>query len=78
MIYGLSPRLGLAGQAGAIVPFNETGDTFAISLSIGAQYMVTEKIMADAAFSLPALAGGDALETGATARVFTLGVGYAL
>jgi hypothetical protein len=76
-IYALMPKLGLAGQVALTVPFEETGDTWLLGLSIGAQYMVNEQISADLAFSLPALAGGPD-GTGADARVLTLGVGYAL
>jgi hypothetical protein len=76
-IYELMPKLGLAGQLGLTVPFEETGDTWLLGLSIGAQYMVNDQISADLAFSLPALAGGPD-GTGADARVLTLGVGYAL
>ncbi|HWM88493.1 MAG TPA: hypothetical protein VNO33_21705, partial [Kofleriaceae bacterium] len=76
-IYALSAQLGLAGQLATTVPFNETGDTWLLGLSVGAQYMVNEQIMADLAFTLPALAGGPD-GTGADLRVITLGVGYAL
>jgi len=76
-IYALMPKLGLAGQVALTVPFEETGDTWLLGLSIGAQYMVNEQISADLAFGLPALAGGPD-GTGADARVLTLGVGYAL
>lgn len=79
-MYALSPKFGLAGQAGVTVPFSETGDTYFISVAIGAQYMVTEKIAADVAFGLPLLAGGDAYEgaSGADTRALTLGVSYAM
>ena len=76
-IFALSPQLGLAGQVGATVPFEQTGDTYTIQLSAGAQYMVTDQIFADAAFSLPAIAGGNSDATGAKFRTITLGVGYA-
>jgi hypothetical protein len=76
-IYALMPKLGLAGQVALQVPFEETGDTWQLGVSLGAQYMVNEQLFADLAFSLPLLAGGQD-GTGADARVLTLGVGYAL
>jgi hypothetical protein len=77
-IYSIMPQLGLAFQAGVQVPFENTGDLWAFAVSIGGQYMVTEQIFADLAFSLPLLAGGPDDGTGADARVITLGVGYAM
>lgn len=76
-IYALTSKLGLAGQVGATVPFEDAGDFYLIAVSFGAQYMVTEKISADAAFSFPAIAGGPD-GTGTDARTLTVGVGYAL
>ena len=75
-IFAVSPQLGLAGQVGAVVPFENTGDTYSIALSVGAQYMVNEQIFADAAFSFPDIAGGGD-NAGADIRSITLGVGYA-
>lgn len=78
-MYALSPRLGLAGQLGAIVPFESAGDVYMIGASVGAQYMATENILVDAAFSLPALVSGDAIPfDAADLRTITLGVGYAM
>jgi hypothetical protein len=78
VMYALSPKFGLAGQVGVVLPFNETGDTYTIPVSVGGQFMVTDKIAADAAFSLPFLAGGELVETGADARAITVGVSYAM
>ena len=77
-LYELSPKLGLAGQLGIGLPFENTGDTYQVGISIGAQYTVSDQLFADAAFSLPALLGGDLITNGFDARTFTLGVGYAL
>jgi opacity protein-like surface antigen len=77
-LYALNPKLGLAGQLGLQVPFESTGDTFSLGFSIGAQYMISEKLFADAAFSLPALVGGELVNDGVKLRTFTLGAGYAL
>jgi hypothetical protein len=77
-MYKLSPTLAVAGQLGAVVPFADAGDLFTVALSVGAQYLLSEKFLLDLAFGLPALAGGDAVATGFDVRSLTLGVGYAL
>jgi hypothetical protein len=78
LLYFLSPKLALAGQAGVVVPFDQAGDLWTLAVSLGAQYMATDKIMIDAAFSLPALVAGDAIAVdGADLRSLTLGVAYA-
>lgn len=76
-IYSIMPKLGLAFQAGLQLPFEELGDTWSFGISLGGQYMVTEQIFADLAFSLPLLVGGPD-GAGADFRVITLGVGYAM
>lgn len=78
VLYALTAQLGLAGQVGLVVPFNETGDTYAVALSLGAQYMINEKIAADLAFSLPVIAGGELTNSGTESRSITLGVSYAM
>lgn len=77
-LYALSAQLGLAGQVGLVVPFNETGDTYFVALSVGAQFMISEKLAADLAFSLPTIAGGELVDGGTDARSITLGVSYAM
>lgn len=76
-MFAVMPKLGLGAQLGAIVPFQETGDTWLLGLALGAQYQISAKLFADLAFAFPALAGGPE-GTGADFRTLTLGVGYAL
>jgi hypothetical protein len=78
LFYAVMPKLGLGAQAFARVPTDHAGDTYNLGASLGAQYHANEQLRIDAAFTLPVLAGGDALETGADFRTLTLGVGYAL
>jgi hypothetical protein len=75
-LYSVMPKLSVSVQTGAILPFQNTGDTYSIPLSIGAHYTVNESLIANLAFSLPRLAGGGTL-TGADARSLTLGGSYA-
>jgi hypothetical protein len=77
VMFTAMPKLGVAAQAGLVLPFAEAADAYSVAVSIGAQYLVTPKILVDGAISLPYLVGGDALATGIDVRTFTLGVGYA-
>lgn len=76
-VYDLRPKLSLAAQTGLVLPFTDTADRFAIPLSLGVGYQLSYRISLDAAFSLPALIGGDAVANGFDARTITLGGGYA-
>lgn len=75
-IYTVAPKIAVAAQLGLVLPFEETGDTYRVPLSLGAHYTVDESIVANVAFSLPALIGGGE-GTGADARVLTIGGTYA-
>jgi len=75
VLYTLSPAITLAGQTGFFIPFESTGDFYAIPLSVGAFYHVNDQLNVTAAFSLPLLiaaSGG-----GIDARSLTLGGSYA-
>ena len=77
-LYGLSEKVGLALQVGAVVPLQDTGDLYTVGASVGGQYMLSNRFMLDLAFSLPMLAKGDAYMVDALdVRTLTLGVGYA-
>jgi hypothetical protein len=78
VMFAVSPKIALALQAGIITPLEDAGDAFAISTSVGAQFMATEKILVDAAFSLPLVAGAENVGQGFDFRTFTVGFGYAL
>jgi hypothetical protein len=75
-MYAVTPQIAAALQTGAIVPFENTGDTWAVPLSIGGFYHVNESINVNLAFSLPRLLGGGEA-TGFDARSLTLGGSYA-
>lgn len=76
-MYGVLPQLGIAAQLGLVLPFSNT-DAYMFGASIGAQFFATDKIILNAVFSLPALAGGSAiLVDGVDVRTFTLGAAYA-
>jgi hypothetical protein len=75
VMYAVTPELSLGGQTGAVLPLQNTADTYAIPLAVGGRYMVSSKIHADLIFSLPALVTG-AEVSGFDVRVLTLGGGY--
>jgi hypothetical protein len=75
-MYALPMRLGIAAQLGLVLPISNTDMTM-FGASIGVQYFATDKLIFDAAFSLPALAGGSLVADGIDLRTFTLGVAYA-
>lgn len=74
-LYTLNPMITLAAQVGLVLPLENTGDAYAVPLSIGAFYRVTEQFNATAAFSLPRLIA--ASSGGIDARSLTLGGSYA-
>lgn len=75
--YAVTPMIAAAAQVGATVPTESAGDVWTLGASLGAQLHVIEAVTIDAAFSLPLLAGGSAIQTGADVRTMTLGVSYA-
>lgn len=77
VIYAASPRLAVMAQTGLVIPFEAAGDLYFVPLSLGASYEVNRQLTVEAAFSLLHLLGGGALPTGADARSFTIGGGYA-
>jgi len=75
-MYAVMPKLGVAAQFALTVPFADTSFTM-FAASVGAQYFVTDQIILDAVFSLPAMLGGENVPDGVDLRTFTLGVAYA-
>jgi hypothetical protein len=75
-LYAVTPKISAALQLGAVVPFENTGDTYRIPLSIGGFFQVNESINVNLAFSLLAVAGGGSA-TGFDNRTLTLGGTYA-
>jgi hypothetical protein len=74
-LYTLSPAITLAVQTGFFIPLESTGDFYAIPVSVGAFYHVSDELNVTAAFSLPRLIAGSA--GGIDARSLTLGGTYA-
>lgn len=78
VLYALMPKLSLAAQVGVILPFEDAGQEYQIPLSIGAHYTLDNSVTLNAALSLTALGGGDAIiDTGVNGRSLTLGGTYA-
>jgi opacity protein-like surface antigen len=75
-MYAVTSKLGLAAQLGLWLPLRETSFTM-FGVSLGAQYFITDQLILDAAFSLPAVMGGSAVPDGVDLRTLTLGVAYA-
>ena len=74
-IYALNPKLAVSGQTGIILPFQATGDAWAVPLSIGGHYAVTPQFTALAAFTINRLIAGQG--GGFDFRTLTLGGAYA-
>lgn len=75
--YAATPEVSLAVQSGLVLPFESTGDTFSVPLSIGAQLAVSGPLSLEASFSFLVITGGDAVPTGADLRTLAIGGGYA-
>lgn len=76
-MYAVLPKLGIAAQFALTVPFVDTGLTM-FGASLGAQYFITDQLILDAVFSLPAMMAGELVPAeGVDARTLTLGVAYA-
>jgi hypothetical protein len=75
VLYTLNPMITLAGQSGLVLPLENTGDAYAVPLSVGAFYKVSGELNVSAAFSLPRLIAGSG--GGTDARSLTLGGSYA-
>jgi hypothetical protein len=77
VFYAVTPMISAAVQTGFQIPFQNTGDLYAIPLSIGAHYRVNESLNVSLAFSLPRLIGGSLGGNGFDVRSLTLGGTYA-
>jgi hypothetical protein len=73
--YTVAPKIALSAQTGAVLPVDNTGDTFRIPLSIGAHYTLNESLNLFLAFTFPAIVAGS--NGGIDARTLTLGATYA-
>jgi hypothetical protein len=78
VLYTVAPQIDISGQTGFVIPFENTGDLYAIPLSIGANYHLNESVNLTLALSLPRLiASSNGGQTGFDDRVLTLGGNYA-
>jgi hypothetical protein len=76
-VFHASPKLGIGVQSGILGPLDGFGDAMQIPLSVGAHIMATDQIGLGAAFSFPAIVGGDAvLIDGVDARTLTVWANY--
>jgi len=76
-IYTFMPKMAASLQIGVDLPFQDTGDTWSLPVSLGFHYLVTEKLEMNFSFTLTRLAGGG--DAGAfDGRALTLGGSYAL
>ena len=76
-MYAVTPKVGVAAQLALLMPIQYDELTM-FGASVGAQYFITDQLILDGAFSLPALMGGKGvLVDGIDARTLTLGVAYA-
>ncbi len=75
-MYAVTPKVGVAAQLALSLPFQTTELTM-FGLSVGVQYFITDQLILDAVFSLPAMFGGSAVPDGVDMRALTLGVAYA-
>ena len=76
-LYTVAPKLAIALQLGFVLPIEKLGDTYAVSLSLGAHYDLNESVTLNLAFSLPTLATGLPVGGGFDTRLLTLGGTYA-
>lgn len=73
--YLVAPRVDIALQPGLVLPFTQTGSTWAIPLSIAVRFAATPRLGVGLAFSFLDLIGGG--DSGADGRSLTLGGTYA-
>ncbi len=77
-MYDITDSIGVGLQTGVVVPFVDAGNLWRIPLTLGGRFVLTNAVWVEAAFTLPALVGGDFNATGFDGRVFTLGGGVVL
>jgi hypothetical protein len=75
-LYAVTPKASVALQTGLVLPFQSTGDTYAVPLSIGGHFLATPSLNVNLAFTLAKLIGGGEA-TGFDTRTLTLGGTYA-
>ncbi len=76
-LYELTPIIAVSAQIGVVLPFEHTGESYRVPLSLGGHYHVNESLAVTLAFSLPFLITG-APVGGFDGRSLILGGTYAL
>lgn len=76
-VYAATPKIGVMTQLAMFLPFAAAADSYLLAFSLGGMYSVNKQLGIEAAFTLPALLGGEVLATGVDARTFSLGGVYA-
>ncbi len=74
LAYSVAPKADIALQAGVILPFEHTGDTWSIPLAVAVRYALAPQFGLGLAFGFPTLIGGTST---ADVRTLTLGGTYA-
>ncbi len=75
--YDVSKQLALGAQVALALPFDNTGDTWRIPVSVVGNYLVGQQWYVFGAFTLQSVVGGDLTPDAFDGRVLSLGVGYA-
>lgn len=76
VLYAVNPMLTVSAQSGIVLPLENTGDTYAVPLSVAGHYQVNANLNASLAFNLLKLVGGGS-GSGFDARSLILGGTYA-
>ena len=74
--YTVAPKIAVALQLGLVLPFEHTGDNYAVPVSISGHYQIDNSASVNLALALPRLVAGSPLD-GVDARSITLGGTYA-
>ena len=76
-VFAVSPKASLMTQLALLLPFSAAADAYLVAFSLGGMYSVNKQIGIEAAFTLPAVIGGEFQQTGVDGRTFSLGGVYA-
>lgn len=76
-LYSVKPSVAVSLQSGVLLPFEDPGRTYAVPISLGVQYRVSEPFHLTLAVSFIDLIGGSAA-AGTDLRSLTVGGSYAL
>ncbi|GAB4535738.1 MAG: hypothetical protein Tsb0020_50850 [Haliangiales bacterium] len=77
-MYDITNTISVGLQTGVVLPFADLDQLWRVPLTLGGRAVLTNAVWVEAAFTLPAVVGGDGNATGFDGRVFTLGGGVVL